>query len=539
MLELIGGKNVGTVKFYRGEDLHWADLWGRAERISGGVALNTSEGDRVAVLLEESAWCGATFAGVFLAGCDLISLPMKPGGMSVPEYHNVIKNILKLGEVKLLLGGNKLRFVSPVGEELGIKTMNFEELEKTLTLRDGIDNSLIQFTSGTTGTPKGVVMPMLNLSTNVKTIADRGMRGDSWVSWMPWTHDMGLVGGFLTNWVLSGYEGGRNSLYIPTDEFIKDPGVWITSCAEIKTPVATLSAGFALKFAKFGLTEDHPVDMSAITSILVGGERLATKWLRDFDADGVACGLASTSLSPAYGLAENGVAVSMVPVEDKWKSAWWKVDWGTNSLIAAGEKEEGAVELVSCGVPLDNVKVSIQTTDTDTDEEENKIGELATARKLGSYKLGSLIIESPSLFSGYLGEKGSSKISNNKFKTGDVGAIINNEIWVLGRGDAILVVHGENMLAIEAEDLLAGLWGGITVVCEDPSGGYCVILEEREGQVEVNKIINIAIKKLTERFGIRPSRVGLLSGSNLPKTASGKIKRSLVVNAVSKNGYWV
>lgn len=503
----------GTLAFYEGETMEWSALWSLAERCSGGVAVHTSPGDRVAMLMEPSHGCVAAFVGAFLAGCDVVSLPARPRGMDKTDYAARIGRILDAADVKVLFGGDQLGRVAPgAGDRL---VYHFDTLASAPRLREATP-SLIQFSSGTTGEPKGVIMPLDRLSTNImasiSVIGDTA--GTQGVSWLPWTHDMGLIGALLVTWTTANRDG-RFMNIIPTETFIKNPASWMQVASD-KHARTTMTPAFALRFGEFGFHEGS--DLSGFKHVIIGGERVDPDSLRGFTEAALPYGFDPTCLSPSYGMAENGVAVTVGRPGEMYRTRWVRADWERGLLVCTEAHAPGAFELVGCGRTVGDIEVTIEP-----------LG--ATSAPSDSAVLGHIVVSSSSLFSGYVG----GGPTDETFRTGDIGALMDGELWVLGRTDDVIVAHGENYVASDIERTVTAVRPGGVAVCSDPElGGYAVVCEGDVTDAQWGEII----AALSAAWGARPSRVGTVAHGRLPRTSSSKLQRRLVIQAVERSGAW-
>ncbi|KAK6164222.1 hypothetical protein DH2020_001086 [Rehmannia glutinosa] len=388
------------------------------------------------------------------------------------------------------------------------------------------DLCFLQFTSGSTGDAKGVVITHGGLIHNVK-LMKRRYRSTSntvLVSWLPQYHDMGLIGGLFTALV----SGGTAILFSPMT-FIKNPLLWLETISKYK---ATHSAGpnfsFELMIRRLELDKNKVknYDLSSMVFLMVAAEPVRQKTLKRFIELTTPYGLSQYVMAPGYGLAENCVFVS----------------------CAYGEKKPILVDWqgrVSCGyVHSNDLDVDIRIVDPQSNEELKEPG-----------KEGEIWISSPSSGVGYWGKV---ELSENTFKnkldnhpgriytrTGDLGRIIDGNLFITGRIKDLIIVAGRNIYSADVEktveassDLLrpgcCAVIGvpeeilstkGLQVPDTSDQVGLVVIAELKDGKPANKDVIEQIKAKVAEEHGVSLAAVKLIRPRTISKTTSGKIKR--------------
>uniref|UniRef100_A0A2N9HGU5 Carrier domain-containing protein n=1 Tax=Fagus sylvatica TaxID=28930 RepID=A0A2N9HGU5_FAGSY len=387
------------------------------------------------------------------------------------------------------------------------------------------DLCFLQFTSGSTGDAKGVMITHGGLIHNVKLMRRRYKSTSKTVliSWLPQYHDMGLIGGLFTALV----SGGSAILFSPLT-FIKNPLLWLQTMSKYQ---ATHSAGpnFAFELMirrlEFGKDKFHNYDLSSMIFLMVAAELVRQKTLKRFVELTRPFGLSQEVLAPGYGLAENCVFVSCAFGEGKPIFLDWQ-------------------ERVCCGyVDPNDTDVDIKIVNPETGEEEE------------GGKEGEIWISSPSAGIGYWGRE---ELSYNTFRnelqnhpgckytrTGDLGRVIDRKLFVTGRIKDLIIVAGRNIYLADVEktvesssELLRPGCCAVIGVPEEilstkgisvPDGsdqvGLVVIAEVKDGKPVGKDIIAQIQARVAEEHGISVASVKLIKPKTISKTTSGKIKR--------------
>ncbi|KAG6400961.1 hypothetical protein SASPL_137806 [Salvia splendens] len=405
------------------------------------------------------------------------------------------------------------------------KGMTAGDLESSSAPQPG-DLCFLQFTSGSTGDAKGVMITHDGIIHNVKLMRKRykSTSNTVLVSWLPQYHDMGLIGGLFTALV----SGGTAILFSPMT-FIKNPLLWLEIITKYK---GTHSAGpnfaFELVIRRLELDKNkaRDYDLSSMVFLMVAAEPVRQRTLRRFMELTMPYGLSQYLMAPGYGLAENCVFVSCAYGEGRPIM----VDW------------QGRV---SCGyVNPSDPDVDIRIVDPQTDKEVTEIG-----------KEGEIWISSPSAGVGYWGKEEYSKETfNNELcnhhgriytRTGDLGRVIDGHLFITGRIKDLIIVAGRNIYSADVEktvesscDLLrpgcCAVIGvpeeilsakGISLSQGSDPVGLVAIAEVRDGK-PVNKDVVEQIKvKVAEEHGVSLAAVKLIKPRSISKTTSGKIRR--------------
>nr|GMD16398.1 4-coumarate--coa ligase-like 1 [Ipomoea batatas] len=388
------------------------------------------------------------------------------------------------------------------------------------------DLCFLQFTSGSTGDAKGVMITHGGLIHNVKLMRQtyRSTSNTVLVSWLPQYHDMGLIGGLFTALV----SGGTAILFSPMT-FIRNPLLWLEVMSKYR---ATHSAGpnfaFELMVRKLETSKDKAwkYDLSSLIFLMIAAEPVRQKTLKRFLELTRPFGLSQRVMAPGYGLAENCVFVSCAYGEGKPIL----VDW------------QGRV---CCGyVNSNDADVDIKIVDPESGEVHTEPG-----------KEGEIWISSPSAGIGYWGrEELSQRTFSNKLqnypgkvytRTGDLGRTIDGNLFITGRIKDLIIVAGRNIYPADiektvessSEQLRPGCCAvigvpeevlstkGVPVPDHSDQVGLVVIAEVRDGKPVSKDIIEEIQARVAQEHGVTLASVKLIKPRTISKTTSGKIKR--------------
>jgi acyl-CoA synthetase (AMP-forming)/AMP-acid ligase II len=285
--------------------------------------------------------------------------------------------------------------------------------------------------------------------------------GDCACSWLPLSHDMGLVGMLLSSWsaMRPAILGKGELCLIRPEYFLRDPASWLMACSETgATTTAAPDFGYALAARTIG-TARH-LDLGRLRTCICGGEVVRWSTLERFAEASAGAGFRPRAFCPAYGLAEATLAVTMVrPEQDV------TVRYADAAALADGEWRDVPAGLgqavVSAGASLPGMNC--------------RIGE-------GSSGLGAVEVTGRSMFSGYVGA-GPEFDSGGWLRTGDLGILIDGELYLGGRYDDRIIVAGRNVDATQIEGCISGRGGirhGGAAAVEDGDGGFVVVAETAE-----------------------------------------------------------
>lgn len=377
--------------------------------------------------------------------------------------------------------------------------------------------AFIQFSSGSTGDPKGVILTHENLISNINAIvkASESTCKDSAISWMPLTHDMGLIG-----FHLSPIGAGINQYLMPTSLFVKRPVLWIKKVHEYRITLLS-SPNFGYKFFLNFFKEDmaEGLDLSQVRLIFNGAEPISANICNEFLGAMSKYGLKKNTTFPVYGLAEASLAVTFPPADEELVEI--KLDRKSVSIgseVRDAESDQDSVTLIDLGYPVKDCNILVCDKNNHA-LEENVVG--------------FVLIKGKNVTSGYYNREDINirlKNSAGWLNTGDVGFIRKGRLILTGRAKDIIFINGQNIYPHDIENTVEEIYTGIGQVAA------CSHYNTTSDRQEINlyvyykksvkefiPLMNDIKRHVFEKMGITLKHI--IPVKKLPKTTSGKIQR--------------
>jgi fatty-acyl-CoA synthase len=527
-----------AARFLRGRKVHrelsnaelYAEMMRRAKQLR---ALGLQKGDRVAFVIPETDDFVLTFLGAFAAG--IVPVPMYPplSFGKLDAYVDTAERIMRASGAKMLLTDNRMQsilwsLVSKVSSLEALHTM--EKLDKIDIRKTDIDINdvgredvaFLQYTSGSTSMPKGVVVSHGSLLANLDGIMNAGLQiqeDDIAVSWLPLYHDMGLIG-----LVLAPMWFGVPTTYIPTLDFVKQPSLWMETMSTYAGSISFApNFAFALAVKRTRDEKLETMDLSRVRAIGCGAEPNHPETLRMFvDYFGQA-GMPSTALMPAYGMAEATLAITFHELQAELKTDVIDADRYEAEGVAYTVNLEDDTEVrvgenVSCGKPFPGHEVLVVNEQFE---------------ELPERHVGQIIVRGPSVAPRYHEEpeKTAETFRDLGLVTGDLGYIADGELYVTGRLKDIVILNGRNYdpHAIEwAVQDVVGMRKGNVVAFSIPGAQTeeLVVVGETKDDVDLDALRDVVLQRINEELFLVPADVVLVGKGQLPKTSSGKLQRA-------------
>lgn len=524
-VDLLDGRNES-------HPLSYADVLAGAHRWAVWLRnRGVARGTKVVILLPTGEDFVFAFFGAQMAGG--VPVPCAPPYTfgALEKYVGNLKHIVRDCEAELFVT-NK-RFLKAVGGVVGDRNRVREVvLASDVTDEaprvpgfpslDGADTGFLQYTSGTTGRPKGVVLSHGNLLANAHGIGlGLGMsESDVGMSWLPLFHDMGLIGVLLTclYW--------RFPVHVMAPEhFVLHPHRWLENISRFR---ATLSPApnFAYHLCLRRVTEEQEarLDLSSWRVALNGAEPIDHGTVEQFRARFSKVGFGPKVLLPVYGMAENSLAATFPDIEDPYRSR--PLDREALEQHRRARKANGSGLLpyhaVSVGYPLAGQEVAILGDDGAILRED---------------QIGEIVVRGPSTTSGYYQNEEETRrvLVDGWLHTGDLGFLSDRQLFVTGRKKDLIIQRGRNYYPYDIERVAAGVDGvrkGCLAAFASPNpetGTEDIVLvaethqKDREGRDRIAREINGA---LLQALGVRADHVVLVPPKSVPKTSSGKVQRA-------------
>ncbi len=389
--------------------------------------------------------------------------------------------------------------------------------------------AFLQYTSGSTGTPKGVMLSHGNLLHNAATTYQfMGHSAESkFVSWLPAYHDMGLIGG-----ILQPLYGGFPCILMSPASFLQRPYRWLQAISRYK---GTTSGGpnFAYELCIQKITPEQlqTLDLSSWSVAFNGAEPVRQETLEEFTAAFADCGFRPEAFYPCYGMAEatlmvSGVQKAAAPII---KTVQKEALERNQVLFTAITSGEDVYNFVGCGQSIPEQKIVIANPETLTRCQASEIGEIWVSGPSVGQGYWNRKEETKATFGAYLTDTGEGPF----LRTGDLGFLHNEELFITGRAKDLIIIRGRNLYPQDIEltaershpSLRSGSGAAFTVEVDNEE--RLIVVQELEFRAKPNleEVIATIRQAVTEEYEVQVYAVVLIKGGTIPKTSSGKIQR--------------
>ena len=514
-----------------GAAMTYRDLWRGARAVAGGLQdRRLSPGQTVALMLPTGADYFHAFLGILIAGG--IPVPIYPPTRRaqieehVRRHARILDNagattLITVDEIRGL--ARLLRMQVPALRRIEtVASLSEPQAEPHPVEADPDSVAFLQYTSGSTGQPKGVILTHQNLLANLRALGSALQVNDTdvFVSWLPLYHDMGLIGAWLGTFYY-----GRPLVVMSPARFLARPVRWLQA---IHRHGGTLSAApnFAYELCLKRITDEElaGLDLGTWRAAMNGAEAVAPATLERFRRRFEPCGLRPTAIMPVYGLAECSVGLTLPPL-----GRGPRIDRIERSpFVRAGTAKPAApddpapLRFVGCGVPLPGHEIRV------VDE---------GGRELPERTEGRLEFKGPSATRGYHRNPTATArlIRDGWLDTGDRGYVAGGELFVTGRVKDIVIRAGRHVYPDEIEAAVGEIDGvrkGCVAVfgSPDPAGGTERLVGLAETHLDATAARDALRERIVQRvvgvLGEPPDEVALAPPHTVLKTSSGKIRRA-------------
>ncbi|MDR3504381.1 MAG: AMP-binding protein [Legionella sp.] len=540
------------------EKLNYASLRIRAQSIAARIQKHTQPGDRVLLIYQPGLDFICAFYACLYAG--VIAVPVYPPAEKklieklqaviknaepkiILSTESIIKQITKLKYVKAL---QNLPFVTYLMERFQenayeLTQWDFDKFTwiNTDTISDNEANdykeplikpdniAFLQYTSGSTGQPKGVMVSHSNLLNNLQFINEyyNAQHDSVCIVWLPPYHDMGLIGGILYP-IFTGIPG---YLMSPMT-FLRNPATWLKAITDFKGTV-TSAPNFAYALCNKKISEETKaqLDLSCMHAFLNGAEPINAYVMDEFTRQFAHCGFNKEMFMPCYGLAENTL---MVTAEQGGLTHYFnKKELRNNKLIEVSATDPTAHSVVGCGTLSEGITL--------VDPE--------TLIPCGDKQIGEVWLSSPSVAHGYWNQEQETNTyfkatlahttEKNYLRTGDLGFTMNNRLFIMGRLKDLIIINGTNHYPQDIERSVETCHPAIrqgSCAAVSVTGNYkeelAVVVEINKNcpETELEAIVSAVKEIILQDHSLSVHQIALISERSLPKTTSGKIRRRLI-----------
>lgn len=528
-----GAARGHDVTFVSG-DVHvtvpWSEVHDDATRMAAAMQQRgVRPGDHVALLGPTMRALVTGIQAVWLAGATIVVLPLPMRMGSLDEFVAQTRRRILDADVSLVAADPDLAaFVTP--EPGDPPLVEFGDLVTDAPFAppeaDPEAHAILQFTSGSTSDPKGVVLPHRAVCANLDAIveaAELSVDDDVLVSWLPLYHDMGLVGLLA----LAMTTGTRMVLGAPQD-FLASPGrwmEWMSRYGGTATAGPNFSYVLAARALRRAARHGEQLDLSRLRVVLNGAEPIDPATVEDLLEAGAPFGMPAGSAFPAFGMAEVAIAGTFPPpgrglVVDTVDRRVLETERYAAPVEAGSE---GARSFARLGWAVPGLEIRIVGTDGGRELQEREVGELE--------------IRGTSVCSGYYGrpELNDELFHDGWLRTGDLGYVVDGELVLCGRIKDVIIVGGRNVFPEDIEracnDIEGVRAGNVIAFGVDTvrgKEGMVVVAEARpaEGSTDLAPLRAQVQDRVKAVAGIPAKDIVLVTPGTLPKTSSGKLQRT-------------
>jgi acyl-CoA synthetase (AMP-forming)/AMP-acid ligase II len=521
------------------QTLSFAQLEQACRRVGALLQTIPGRGERALLLYEPGLHYIVGFFGTQFAGwVPVPAYPPNPTRLArtLPRIRGIIANSrpkVVLTTSNILPLAKAMLAQLPEGADIQVFATDAIPDDAAQSWRDpelrSEDLAWLQYTSGSTGNPKGVMVSHRNVLHNQQLSGDAAAIGERlrMACWLPPYHDMGLVGGIIYPCTTGGH-----STLMASHHFLARPLRWLHAATRAQAN-QLVGPNFAFKLCVRKVTpaELERIDLSNVEMVWNGAEPIREEVLAEFSATFGRCGFRREAFYPCYGLAEATLFVSggertAAPVVRPFSLA------GLERMEAVAPTHEAdTCTLVGCGHAPPSTKIRIVDPDT-----------LAT---LPNRRVGEIWVSSDSVARGYWAMPDESQANFHArtaegdgpfLRTGDLGFLDERELYVTGRIKDLLIIRGRNLYPHDIEDTVAAAHGAIRPGCvaafsieRDGEERLAIVgeLQPTEHPLDGPALVRAVIAAVVSAHEVRPAIVQLLDKGEIPKTPSGKLQRRL------------
>jgi fatty-acyl-CoA synthase len=526
----VAGCNFFNLRGEIASTLSYAELRDSAKSLARRLTARFERGARIALVAETSpefliAFYACQYAGLVPAP---MPLPVNLGGKD--GYLTQVRLMVAGSKAAAAVGPSSLKdFLSDaLGRNSDVAVLSFEDLDQGPEA-DAIPfgpNELcyIQYSSGSTSAPKGVIGTQKSVNANLHGITKHGLKlveGDRAASWLPLYHDMGLIG-----FALAPMYGQRSVDYIATSDFVRRPLLWLRVISEYGATITySPSFGYELSARRSAKAEDGAIDLSRVRIAGIGGDMVRPEALKAFADAFASAGFKANAFLPSYGMAEAtlaisfteiGVAVGVDAVDMRHYNRSGVAQ--PASAVTSPEHKRG---FVRCGRALPGHAIEVRGED---------------GAPLKDREVGRIFIRGPSLTPGYFSDAdATARLYDGEWlDTGDMGYFLGGEIVITGRAKDLIIINGRNIWPQDIEwavEKIEGVrQGGVAAFSvDDGSGERIVVVAERRGMsAEALDVVHREVAKTIQSAAGAPATVILAKPHSMVLTSSGKLSRAKV-----------
>ncbi len=529
-IEATAETDYGLVTFVSGDEhqtIRWSQLHSEALQVAAGLqARGVKPGDHVAVLGPTTRQLITTIQGIWLAGAALVTMPLPMRMGALEQFISQTRVRIRRSDTKILVIDSDIAgFIERIEGDPPFVTLDELFSENNLSSADykrppssSKSLAILQFTSGSTSEPKGVMLSHEAVCNNLDGAwkAAAISRDEVIVSWLPLYHDMGLVGLLTIPMTI-----GCTLVQGAPQDFLARPLRWLQWISQYGG-TGTAGPNFSYSLAARALRRtNEELDLSHMRIWLNGAEPVDPETFRSFFTAGEKHGLSPKGAFPAFGMAEVCIAGCFPEPGAGLLTDWVdKAALEHDRLAVPVESDaDGATELVLLGKPVPGLEIEIIDCTT---------GEVCADRQVGELK-----ITGNSLTSGYYEQpqETAELIVDGWLHTGDLAYTVDGSLVVCGRIKDVIIVGGRNVFPQDIEKVAGEVEGVrtgnvIAFGVEGRQGAQNIIVVAEARSADLAEVARMTSSVVTDSVGIPPKRVILVEPGTVPKTSSGKLQRT-------------
>jgi long chain fatty acid CoA FadD26 len=526
------------------ESLTWSQVHRRVQVLAAEIRSCGSPGDRIAILAPQGLEYIVGFLGAMEAGFIAVPLSVPQFGTHDERVSAVLRDsapvaILTTSAVVSEVVACAAQFGRSAPPVIEIDALDLDSPQlPDATLGPHPNAAYLQYTSGSTRQPAGVVMSHRNVLANFEQMTSDYFEeygkvpppDTTLVSWLPFYHDMGLLLGILAPMVLE-----RPAVLMSPMSFLQKPARWMQLLAT-NSRAWSAAPNFAFELAVRRTSDDDMagLDLGDVLAIVSGSERIHAATIRRFTERFSRFNLPDTTLRPAYGLAEATLYVVSAPGGSPPSTAGFDYEKLSAGYAKRCESEAGT-ELVSHGAPRAST-VRIVDPETRIENTAGKIGEIWVHGENVAGGYWRKPQQSERTFGGRLVDASPGTPQGPWLRTGDLGVMSDGELFIVGRIKDLLIVDGRNHYPDDIEATIQEITGGRAAaisITQDHREQLVAIIEikkrgnSNEEALQRLRTVRREVKSAISRsHGLRVADLVLVAPGSLPITTSGKIRRS-------------
>ena len=526
------GPNFFNAKGDLVETLTWADVCDNARHIGRKlVGLGFKKGDRIALIAETSANFVSFFVGCQFASVLPVPLPLPTSFGGKDGY------VAQLNMQMTTCGANGIMAPGFMDEILEQATEGMNptfvgsyddyyncDADGDLRLPSSEDLAYLQYSSGSTRFPHGVAVTHKSLLANTHGMGFHGVQledGDRCVSWLPFYHDMGLVGTLLTSLTCQ-----MSVDFIPTEEFARRPLSWLRVLSRTKGTITfSPTFGFDICARRAGMRSSatEGLDLSNVRIAVIGAEMIRPEVLRMFCETFESIGYSEKAFLPSYGMAECTLGVSFCKT-----GSGIEIDLveeasltGERHLLVASEDGSRMREVVNCGTPLPEYEIEVRNEDGAVQAEQS---------------VGKIYLRGISVMREYFNDPETTRAvlsEDGWLDTGDMGYLKGGDIYIVGRAKDLIIVNGKNhwpqdieWAAEQLEGVKTGDVAAISVPGQNAEEVPMLLVQCRTSEPALRAKLMEDLRRQVQSATSVTCLIELVAPRALPRTSSGKLSRT-------------